>query len=123
VYCISPTGGFSFVELYDESRILNSWSCEEGFQGKLGTTKMQNQGIQIFPNPAKDKVFINLQELSFEQPVISIYDLQGKQVLQSSSADAFAGIVQLGVSDLERGIYLVEVQAGDSILTEKLLIK
>jgi len=123
VYCISPKGSFSFVELYDESRILNSWSCEEDLQGKHGTTKGHDQGIQIFPNPAKDKVFINLQKLSFEQTVITIYNVQGKQVLQTSPIDAFAGIAQLDVSNLGRGIYLLQVSSKDDIFTEKLIVK
>jgi len=123
VYCISPTGGFSFVEMYDESRIINSWACDEEYSGKLGATKVQDQGIQIFPNPANNKVFISLQKLTFEQSVISIYNVQGKQVLQTSSVDAFAGIVQLDVSDLVKGIYLVKVRTGNSIATKKLLIQ
>lgn len=122
IYCMIPTGGFSFIELYDESRIIEQWSCEEGFEEKFSVTEIQNQGIQIFPNPAKDKVFINLQQLTFEHPVIFIYDVQGKQVKQITSADAFAGIVQLNVGDLERGIYLVEVRTSENILTQKLLI-
>jgi len=123
IICFSAAGGFSFTDLYDESRILNSWACEEGVQGKLSTTKVQNQEIQIFPNPAKDKVFINLQKLTFEQPVISIYDVQGKEVLQTSVAETFADIVQLDVSDLNRGIYLLEVRSNDNVFTEKVIIK
>lgn len=122
--CFSAAGGFSFIGLYDESRILNSWTCEQGFQGRESKPKKQDQDqdIQIFPNPANNKVFINIQKLAFEQSVISIYDVQGKEVLRTSSADAFAGIIQLDVGDLARGIYLVEVQTADTIITKKLLI-
>lgn len=121
--CFSPADGFSFIGLYNESRILDSWHCEQGFQGRESKPTIQDQGIQIFPNPAKDKVFINLQQLTFEQPVISIYDVQGKQVKQLASAEAFAGIVQVNVSDLEQGIYLVEVRTSEVIFTEKLIVK
>lgn len=104
VYCMIPTGGFSFLRFYDSSRIVDSWTCEAGFQGKEARPKNQDTSIQIFPNPTTDKLFINLQALTFEQPVISVYDVQGKQVKQLSSAATFAGIVQLDVGDLERGV-------------------
>ena len=123
VYCMIPAGGFSFIELYDASRIINQWFCEEDIQGKLSTTKVHKKEIQLFPNPANKKIFINLQELPFEQAIITIYDVQGKQVKQTNSAIAFANIVQMDVSDLERGIYLLEVQTKDSIITEKLVIQ
>ncbi len=121
--CFSSAGGFSFIGLYNESRILDSWTCDTGIQGRESFSETKNQGIQIFPNPATDKLSINLQALTFEQPAISIYDVQGKQVKQLTSAAAFAGIVELNVEDLERGIYLVEVRTNENILTEKLLIK
>lgn len=122
-YCTISSGGFSFIELYGASRILNQWSCDTGSQVRESASKFQNQGIQIFPNPAIDKLFINLQELAFEEAEISIYDLQGRQVKRTDSAEAFVGIVRMNIGDLEKGIYLVEVQTKDSIITEKLVIK
>lgn len=121
-YCFSSTG-FGFLNGYDESSILEQWACNGQLSGRKVSPKTESSSLQIFPNPAKEKVFINLQELAFQQAVISIYDVQGKRVNQNSSDDAFAGIVQMDVRDLDKGIYLVEVQTSDSIETKKLLIQ
>lgn len=121
-YFYSPTG-FDYLHNNDAYKMVERWTCNKVRQSKYNKRKIQNTDFQIFPNPATDKLFINLQELTFEQPIISIYDVQGRQVKQLTSEEAFAGIVQMDVRDLESGIYLVEVRTSENILTEKILIK
>ncbi len=120
-YYYSPIG-FGYLHNNDAYEVVEQWVCNDSNQGRYVSPKLQDQGIQMFPNPATDKLFINLQELTFEQPVISVYDVQGKQVKQLDSAATFAGIVQMDVGDLERGIYLLEVFSNNQKFMQKLII-
>lgn len=99
-----------------------SWSSNSHLSYKKNNFDFLKPEIQIYPNPASNKVFINLQKFTSEQPVVSIYNVQGKEV-HSSSNNLFANVLELDVSGLNRGIYLLQVRSNDDIFTEKLIVK
>ena len=78
--------------------------------------------ISIYPNPATDKVSVELgQELMKQNPIVTIYDMLGKvhgtQLMNSSSTT-------FDVSDLSSGVYLLRVEAdGSALHTEKVIIE
>ncbi len=63
-------------------------------------TPEDEQSIRVFPNPAKDKLFI--KGLS-ANAVCSLFNLQGHLLLQTTSAE-------LNVAQLPRGLYLLEIK-------------
>jgi len=71
--------------------------------------------ISIYPNPATGSVNIDLNAVSASAGVISITDIQGKQVAAST-----IGIVEganhfeLDISGLQPGIYFVKVVDNNS---------
>lgn len=73
--------------------------------------------LNIYPNPATDKVFIDQLVESYEE--ILLYDLQGKKVYISDSYDAVHGIP---TSNLPAGLYVVVVKSGTNTFRQKLLI-
>ncbi len=95
------------------------------FDGKETLSKVvsvsQNQKgkIHISPNPASDKVNIILPNSDrFESTTVTVYDLIGRQVLtQKTTANA----VELDMSNLAKGTYLVKIDANNSIYTEKII--
>jgi Secretion system C-terminal sorting domain len=75
-------------------------------------------GIRISPNPISDKLRIKLSDNGhFEPTTVKIYDLTGRQVLfQKTTAD----VLELDMTNLAKGIYLVRIDANNSIYTEKI---
>ena len=81
----------------------------------LSTSKISISDVSIYPNPAKDFVNISANE---KIDLIRIYDLTGRIVLQSTPNREN---LNLNVTDLSKGVYLVKLNAGDKESTIKLI--
>nr|WP_294898246.1 sialate O-acetylesterase [uncultured Pedobacter sp.] len=80
------------------------------------TFSFSNKGndfeIFLYPNPAKDKIFVNLKAKPNQQIKMAIYNLQGQQLRQLKfSANE---LVQENIQDLGPGVYILRVQDADS---------
>jgi hypothetical protein len=83
----------------------------------------QNQSdfITILPNPTSGKVQIVLpiNDYSLEQlATITLYDLSGRQILTQKTTNAQ---VELDLSNLAKGIYMIEVQVNKRVYKEKIV--
>jgi Secretion system C-terminal sorting domain len=95
------------------------------FDGKESLSKVvsvrqtQKGQIQIAPNPTSDKVNILLPNNDrLETSTITVFDLIGRQVLtQKTTANA----LELDMSNLAKGTYLVKIDANNSVYTEKII--
>jgi hypothetical protein len=76
--------------------------------------------VKIYPNPARDIIFIDRgSELENESLVVSIYDITGKQVLQTTLQDN-----NINVSCLSSGLYIIRIAGKKTSLQPvKLLIQ
>jgi len=77
--------------------------------------------VNIYPNPAKDYIAIDLSR--FEEPVRSvyIYDLQGQQVCSRHDLSS-RNLIVLPLNELSAGVYMVRIQGNDHIITKKIII-
>ena len=85
----------------------------------VSVSQSQKGQIRISPNPASDKINI---VLSNNDPSVStsitVYDLVGKQVLmQKTTAD----MLELDMSSLTKGTYLLKIDSNNSTYTEKII--
>jgi Secretion system C-terminal sorting domain len=76
----------------------------------------------MYPNPAKDLVSINFNEVLSENMSISIFDILGKLVLSKKSLDIVDEIA-LNISILKSGMYFVELRNGQQLAIKKLIVK
>ena len=85
----------------------------------VSVAQNQKGQIRISPNPTSDKVNIILPDNDrFESTTVTVFDLIGRQVLtQKTTANA----VELDMSALAKGTYLVKIDANNSIYTEKIM--
>jgi PKD repeat protein len=67
--------------------------------------------ISFYPNPASDIVYITSEEIIR----IKVFDLNGKQLISKNIQS------KLEISQLESGIYILEIIAGKNIIREKLV--
>lgn len=87
--------------------------------------KASNSLIKVFPNPVDEKVFIKLPGHLNDNLRVAIYNVSGTiiQQVQPNKNDLSVGILEFDLSDLDKGIYLMEVQMEDFIVTEKLFVE
>jgi hypothetical protein len=106
-----------------------------GFYGYLGdplptaisTVPQEQTSIKIFPNPIADE-FVIQYELAQDQPVqIDLHDVAGNKISNLlSNTNQVAGKYTLGLHTdqyhLAAGVYLVSINIGGKISTQKLVI-
>lgn len=132
---IVNTASFSMINGFitgsDEKETLVIGSTSQNAIGNAGINQFDiDENIEseftiaVAPNPAND--FINLSILGEVQNTvqIDILNLQG-QVLRNRQLDTFdfGNTLEMNVSDLNPGIYLVRAQEGNRIQTAKLIIQ
>ncbi|WP_373516415.1 T9SS type A sorting domain-containing protein [Pricia sp.] len=91
--------------------------CISFSYGQNMPTNGEIEGFKLYPNPVTDgKVFISTSENSTKQ--ISIYDVLGTQVLETSISGN-----ELLVSELGAGVYVLRVYQNNKMATRKLIVK
>lgn len=75
--------------------------------------------IQLFPNPARD--LLTLRSSHLDMSAITIYDLPGKPIKQQN-LQAHLREAQINLSGIAPGTYIVRVNCGDEVFSEKLIV-
>ncbi|MBV7268615.1 endonuclease [Winogradskyella luteola] len=87
-----------------------SWTC-----GILSATEFKDQNINIFPNPIKSLLNINLK--SDVETNVEIYDVLGKRVYTKMINTSKA----LNLQALKNGIYILKISQENSSITKRLV--
>lgn len=93
---------------------------KETYSNVVGVSKKTRERISITPNPATDKVVINLNKYSVANTTTTavLYDLTGKKVLLQNSR---TGTFELNLSNLSKGTYVLSIQSDNEIINEKIV--
>lgn len=76
-------------------------------------------GLNLFPNPAEDSVFLTFDTAQTQMLHISIYDMTGKMVLQTS---IYKSSEKIPVTSLKNGVYLVKINSDSKARSIRKLI-
>jgi len=93
----------------------NAIRCIEDVTTSMENSPSQND-IQIFPNPATDRVIISFEEIRNYH--LSIFDMLGKTLYQQKLEDP---INDVDIAFLPKGTYLIQVVAEGYFVTKKLI--
>lgn len=86
------------------------------FEGKFLSVFDQDRPtpLKLYPNPSTDQVFIKIPQTYIGQNLnLRILDVQGRVV--SSTNITATGTVELGTSQLEKGLYIVETASNGKV--------
>jgi hypothetical protein len=79
--------------------------------------------ISVYPNPAKDKIVLSLGTSNLEESRVSIYDINGKEVLTSQFPELNADqLFEFDISTLPGGFYLLKLTSDQKVATQKFAI-
>jgi hypothetical protein len=85
-------------------------------------SKSAQNNMQLYPNPANDKVFIHAPDDVSSIDKITIVDLLGRIILVKKNPSLDAGVSEIDVSGISNGIYQVWITSGKTTKNIKLLI-
>ena len=113
------SGAWSIYPYFESGNIIIS-DIDTGFylvrNSSLDTIEVEGQKLEIYPNPADQ--FVKLQSSHKDIKNVSIYAMNGQLAKRFSGFDN--SNLQLDVSDLSSGVYLMEINNNQK---EKLIIR
>jgi hypothetical protein len=92
------------------------------FDPTLGIKQVSNFNFSLQPNPTIDRslVLLNLKDAGDVQ--ISMLDVSGRLLTQRHLGKLAAGDHQWQLDSLSAGVYLIRIQAGNTIQTKRLVV-
>jgi beta-glucanase (GH16 family) len=76
-----------------------------------------NEGVKVYPNPTKDVLHIKSDQQKYQ---ISIFDVNGKQILKKNSNDF---ITSINTKTYISGIYFLKIVQNNQIILKKIIIE
>lgn len=90
----------------------------------LISTEQADYEVEVFPNPANGTLFINLFSWEEESIDISIIDMGGRAVHRQSVSGTTQEQIQLDVSFIPAGLYLIQMRGSEGVArVEKVIIQ
>lgn len=111
----------NFASIYFDTNpaiITNTFNTE--FVTLLGTASFNTEDISIYPNPSNDVVQITIQNTTENIESINMYDVLGKLVKKASTVSKKQTAID--VSDLAKGVYVVEIITENKLKQVKKLV-
>ncbi|MCX8479018.1 MAG: YDG domain-containing protein [Chitinophagales bacterium] len=104
-------------EVNDMNAVLN------GSGLKVANNGEENGAFELIPNPTSDNVFVEYNVANAGRVVVRVMNIQGKMVKEEvmENSDAI-GAVQIDLSDLQSGVYMVSVDAPGYKATKRLVV-
>lgn len=95
---------------------------EEENPGSVYTTSSGEQSIRVYPNPAKGYLMLHAVETHPEMQ-LALYDLTGRIVYRTSvEENSLLQPMQVNISSVPSGVYLLELQAAGATITQRVSI-
>ncbi len=116
----SLTGHYRFAEYIGSDPLYSCLTEVEGDHTSIGKNK-RFASIKAFPNPAVDNVKFVFEDNSLRHVQYAVYDVSGRRVLQGTAQ--VSGYVFINFSGFKPGVYVVNMQAGNSTYSKKIIKK
>jgi hypothetical protein len=80
--------------------------------------------LVIYPNPARDEVYLSFKQDMVLDVTVNIYDLMGSRVISYPLGQMTPGnnTLKIGTSMLKPGMYLMNIMTGNGSFTKRLTI-
>jgi len=83
---------------------------------------ISNAELDVFPNPADDKVYCNLLLPAKTDVIVQVKDLSGKLLFEEQAENISEKLFDFPTSHLSQGMYFVQVILPDQVLSKKFLV-
>lgn len=85
----------------------------------LGMEELNESSINIYPNPAIDKLTIEIESNELKDFFIEVFDIVGNKIYESKQDNKTTLKHTIDFSSQRAGIYLLKIRAGNSFIVRK----
>ena len=113
-------GGVIIAALSDED---DAWLIKFKPTGLINLTNIETgekETIKVYPNPAKDYIYVDIEATNFEKGEIELFDMQGKLVKKAKLSAKQGNRVD--VSNLNAGAYTYNVSLNGKTISGKVIV-
>lgn len=79
--------------------------------------------LEVFPNPAKDKVNFHVQLADLKTATLHIMDLSGRIVRTFEVKDTYATLIETELQGMSSGVYVALLQTESQTITQKFIVE
>jgi len=101
----------------------DAWLIKFKPTGLISLTSIKSgdkESIKVYPNPAKDYIYVDIESSNFKQSDIKLFDMQGKLVKKAKLKSKLGN--RIGVSNLNAGAYTYNVFVNGKTISGKVII-
>jgi len=111
--------GFSAIQGTSDSRMdgTQAFDLPTACNGSLGTTDVAKSEVSIFPNPAKDVVYVMAKDNVVKAEII---DASGRLV-STQLIDGNQQKASVNTSNLAKGLYILRLHTKSGVVTKKII--
>jgi hypothetical protein len=109
-----PGGAFA-GSIYIEKIELGDAPVVSGIKAAV-----DNSLISVYPNPANDKLTVDLAKLNGAKATVKVMNTLGDVMIEEATSDIEHS---MSLSSLEKGMYLVQVSSGNKISNKKIVVQ
>ena len=125
----TTTGGTCTSTFCDTLTVDSTGSVRSSFTVSTGNSALSIEenstinSLKLFPNPANEFAIIEFESAINTNLSIKVIDMKGAEI-QVENQSVFSGNnrIQLNTSNLDEGVYVVQLQDGTSIVTKRMQI-
>ena len=89
--------------------------------GTWGEDEMaESSGVEVFPNPAKDQLFVRFAEPISEEVCVRLYDMTGRLVYSSTGSEQ---VLSISTETFSSGIYTLLIHHHENLIHERIIIQ
>ncbi|HRD40984.1 MAG TPA: T9SS type A sorting domain-containing protein, partial [Bacteroidia bacterium] len=106
--------------LVQKTKTRSNQSNDKLFPTGINSSAIFNESIQVYPNPAKDLINVDLTLLNKESITVEIRNVLGQLVYETRSLNQH---LVINVSTLQSGVYMLIVKQGNQESINKVVIQ
>jgi Secretion system C-terminal sorting domain/Haemagglutinin repeat len=90
--------------------------------GSEGIYESYDEKIKIYPNPVKDKLFVNLENAQSNVDKMLLFNSTGKLVFSSEGTEIKSKIIEISTLDYNTGLYNLNLYTEEGVIQRKIVI-
>lgn len=79
--------------------------------------------VNIYPNPAKDMVNVNITLPTLQNVTIAVYTILGTKVFQETYKEILSSVVPINLSGNPNGVYIVNIITQNKSISQKIILQ
>jgi len=90
--------------------------------GTEDVNELSNENIKIYPNPVRDKLYVNLENVEFNFNKILLFNSTGKLVFSSEGTELKSKIIEIPTLKYNTGLYNLNLYTNQGVIHRKIVI-